>query len=165
MLITGYHGTKRHLANKIIQEGKYHISKGDKEWLGNGIYFYERFSDAYAWRRGAEEENAVLHSVIEVDDSAYIDIDTEEGKNLWLAILEGIVRNRHIELTGTAEENQCAVCRIIWDIVPEVKVLAASFAAEPSVARLLIDKRPRRREFCVRDNGPIKCTQIIDYRG
>lgn len=48
MLITGYHGTQRHLANKIIQDGKYHISKGNKEWLGNGIYFYERFSDAYA---------------------------------------------------------------------------------------------------------------------
>lgn len=107
----------------------------------------------------------MLHSVIEVDDSAYIDIDTEEGTNLWLAILESIIRNRHVKLTGTAEENQCAVCRIIWDSVPEVKVLAASFAAEPSVARLLIDKRPRRREFCVRDNGPIKCTQIIDYRG
>lgn len=164
MLLTGYHGTNQDSAHKIIQSGKYNISHGNKEWLGDGIYFYEKFSDAISWR-GTNTEKTVLHSVIEVDDDSYLDIDSEKGTILWREILDHICKNKSIILTGSSEEKQCAVCRMIWRDNPDLMVLASSFPTMRTTIMTLIDKRIRRREFCVRDNRPIRCTQIINYRG
>lgn len=163
MLITGYHGTTKKYAHNIIKEKEYHLSKGEKEWLGSGIYFYEKFSDAFCWKPQPGEEKAVLHSVIKVKNGEYLDIDSYEGEKTWNEILDVICESEDIELDGTYQENQCAACRIIWDSYPQLKVLAASFATTPSKAKVLIDKRKRRREFCVRSNESIKCTQIIAY--
>lgn len=165
MLITGYHGTTEIFAHNILAEGEYHISCGDKEWLGDGIYFYEKFSDAYGWRPESEEKRRVLHSVIEVEDRKYFDIDSQEGEKAWGEIIDYICKSENIELTDSYQENQCAVCRMLWDANPEIKVLAASFATDKSKIKVLIDKRKRRREFCVRDNSSIRCTQIIEYYG
>lgn len=164
MLITGYHGTTESCANNILAEGKYHISCSDKEWLGNGIYFYEQFSDAYNWTEKTGEIKAVLHSVIKIEGREYLDIDSPEGKNAWKGILEYICEVEKIKLTGTAQENQCVACRMLWETNPDILVLAGSFASVPSKAKVLIDARPYRREFCVRNNKPIKCTQLINYK-
>ncbi len=165
MLITGYHGTTASYAHSIILEGKFHVSNGNKEWLGNGIYFYEKFSDAYNWRPASGERKEVLHSVIEISDDEYLDIESPEGIAAWEGILTFIRSTGDVELTGTYQENQCAVCNMIWDTSPDIKVLAASFATVPMKEKLLIDTRPRRREMCVRGNEQIKCTQIVEYRG
>ncbi len=165
MLITGYHGTTSTHANNILKEGEYHLSNGDREWLGPGIYFYDEFSDAFNWSHQLDEEKVVLHSVIELSDEEYIDIDSDEGEKIWTEILDFICDSQNVKLDRTFEENQCAVCKMIWDSNPQIKVLAASFATSRSKAKVLIDKRKRRREFCVRNNEPIKCTQIIAYKG
>ena len=164
MLITGYHGTTETFAQNILKEGEYHLSCTNKEWLGNGIYFYEQFSDAYNWRPKSGEEKVVLHSVINITDDEYLDIDSPEGTHAWQSILEYICSAEHTELTGTPQENQCAACRILWDTNPGIMVLAGSFATAPAKVKVLIDKRIRRREFCVRNNKPIKSTQIIYYK-
>lgn len=165
MLITGYHGTSEMYAHSILSEGKYNISGSNTEWLGNGIYFYECFSDALNWKCKHGEVKTVLHSVIQITDDAYLDIDSPAGEKVWRDILDYICKATNIKLTGTEQEQQCAACRILWDTNPSIMVIAGSFPTEPSQARVLIDKRIRRREFCVRNNEPIKCTQIIDYRG
>ena len=156
MLITGYHGTTETYAHNILAEGEYH---------GNGIYFYEQFSDAFNWRPKSGQEKVVLHSVVKIADDEYLDIDSPEGERAWRGILEYICKVECIKLTGTPQENQCAACRMLWDSNPDIKVVAGSFATMPSQVKVLIDKRIRRREFCVRNNEPIKCTQIIDYKG
>ena len=165
MLITGYHGTTETYALKILADESFYISCSNKEWLGNGIYFYEKFSDAYAWRPASGEKKVVLHSVVSIDDNGYIDIDSPTGEKVWMEILDYICKVAHIKLTGTAQENQCAICRMIWDSDDNIMVLAASFATTRTRVQSLIDKRTRRREFCVRNNEPIKCTQIINYEG
>lgn len=165
MLITGYHGTTETYAHNILAEGEYHISCSDTEWLGDGIYFYEQFSDAFNWRPKSGEEKVVLHAVVKIADDEYLDIDSPEGERAWRGILEYICKVECIKLTGTPQENQCAACRMLWDSNPNIKVVAGSFATMPSQVKVLIDKRIRRREFCVRNNEPIKCTQIIDYKG
>lgn len=165
MLITGYHGTTETNAHNILADGEYHISRSDKEWLGDGIYFYEHFSDAFDWKPKSGEEKVVLHSVICIEEDEYLDLDSPAGEQVWRGVLEHICESHSIKLTGTAQENQCVACRILWDTCPYLKVIAGSFATEPAQVKVLIDKRFRRREFCVKNNKSIKCTQIIDYRG
>ena len=46
MLLTGYHGTTQESAKSILKEKQFKLSQSNKEWLGEGIYFYEQFSDA-----------------------------------------------------------------------------------------------------------------------
>lgn len=165
MLITGYHGTTLDCGNNIIKEGQYHLSSSKTEWLGKGVYFYVNFSDAFEWKPKSGDEKVVLHSVIRVKDDEFLDLDSDEGAVVWNRILDYICVSENIVLDGTHEENQCAVCKMIWDSNPQIKVIAASFATALSKAKVLIDRRKRRREFCVRDNESIRCTQIIAYRG
>lgn len=164
MLITGYHGTTEQYAHSILREGKFRISRANKEWLGHGIYFYEKFADAFSWKPQSGEEKAVLHSVIRIPDDAFLDLDTDEGAKAWQGILDYLCQTEKIKLTGTAQENQCAACNMLWDSNPDIMVLAGSFAAQRSKVKVLLDRRIRRREFCVRDNQSIKSTQIIAYK-
>lgn len=168
MLLTGYHGTTETSARSILEQKEFHVSHGDKEWLGSGIYFYEKFSDAFAWEPlsdGSESVlRAVLHAVVNVPDEAYLDIDSPEGEKIWMDIIDYICDTMRIRLTGTIQQKQCAVCNILWDINPELQVLEGSFGTPPSRIATLIDKRRRRREFCCRSNDSIKAIQIIDYK-
>ena len=163
-MLTGYHGTTQESAKSILKEKQFKLSQSNKEWLGEGIYFYEQFSDAYNWRNRTDKERAVLHSVIEVNDDEYLDIDSDKGGKLWREAGIYVSKDLGIEFTMSVEEAQCRMCKLIWEMVP-IKVLAASFATEKTLVKTLIDKRTRRREFCVKSNESIKCTQIINYEG
>jgi len=44
-----YHGTSIELSKKIIIENRFKPSKGDRHWLGDGVYFYEEEFYAYNW--------------------------------------------------------------------------------------------------------------------
>lgn len=44
-----FHGSEMHRADKIVEELKFTISKDDKHWLGDGIYFYFDRTLAYRW--------------------------------------------------------------------------------------------------------------------
>lgn len=160
MFLTGYHGTSLDNAKHIIDEGIFKISNHDTEWLGNGIYYYFNISDAYNWRN----TEAILHSVIKVDDEEYLDIDTPTGADIYNQMINYIsmVQNKSVNTSlDNAQKNQCAVMKMLWDAYPNIKVIAASFPSEPTKVRALLDRRPKRKEFCIRDNRLIKCTQLI----
>lgn len=66
----GYHGTTAAAAQKIAATGKLIASDGKAEWLGHGIYFWERSSDkAWDWARKnhPDEEIAVLGAIINLE--------------------------------------------------------------------------------------------------
>ncbi len=73
MYLTGYHGTNKEAADKIMERGKFLISKGDKQWLGDGIYFYPNFGDAYNWkyRDSDPEAEIIIHAIIKIEDDEY----------------------------------------------------------------------------------------------
>lgn len=158
VFLTGYHGTDLASANSIIKENRYNISSSDTEWLGSGIYFYSSITDAYNWK----ESKAILHSVIKINDDEYLDIDSEEGIKIFQDIIDFICESHCVEICGSTQKNQCAVARMIWDTYPKLKVISASFATEKTKLKTLIDKRHRRKEFCVRNNSSIKHTYLIN---
>ena len=63
-----------------------------------------------------------------------------------------------------SQENQCAAANIIWNTYSNIKVISASFATERTIVPTLIDIRPRRKEFCVRNNDCIILIQKIEKR-
>ena len=71
MYITGYHGTTKERAKKIVEENKFNISNENDEWLGKGIYFYEKYSDYLIYNENNSEE-------FKQQISNILDIMTEE---------------------------------------------------------------------------------------
>lgn len=155
MIITGYHGTSCESADNIIRTKEFKISQGNKEWLGNGIYFYVNYEDATRWTKSRQIENpAVLHCLIEVQDDEFIDFDSDEGKKIVEQLKTALV------VAGikyeSPQQNQCALMNLIWNKISKVKVLMGSFATQKSILPTLIDGRNKRKEFCVRSNEEIK---------
>lgn len=165
MFITGYHGTTEEESQKILESNYFVPSEGEDNWLGNGIYFYSNLNDAYEW----EKSEVILHTIIKINRDEFLDIDTNEGKQVFNNVLKTLYSyiSKNIE-TSTFDfsnkkiiKNQCAVMNIIWDAYDELKVVAASFAKEKTKIKTLLDVRPRRREFCVKDNDCIVLIQKI----
>lgn len=168
MFLTGYHGTTLVAAHSILEEGAYHLSTRDTEWLGSGIYFYPSFSDAYNWETidGRIPAEAILHSVIKVKNTEYLDFDSDKGHEIYQAACALIseMQGKEISANLTESQTQCAIAKIVWDIHDEIKVLAASFPTEKKKVRAIKEARKYRKEFCVRDNSYIKHTYIIERR-
>ena len=158
MLITGYHGTTEERANEILMSKKYKVSKGEKEWLGTGIYFYPDINDAYNWRSC----DTILHTIIKIEDDELLDIDTPEGQAVYNEILIYLLSLHFKDLElSSPQKNQCAVINLIWNTYEKVKVISASFATEKRKINTLIDIRKRRKEFCVKSNDNIVLIQKI----
>lgn len=157
MFITGYHGTTLEKAKKIIKEKKFYISNKNDEWLGNGIYFYEKYSDAARWESKENlRSDAVLHVIIEIDNDKYIDFDSDMGKELFARMMS-IIKSQNIDIIeNSAQQNQCSTMNYIWEKNKSLQAVFASFPTEPSIYPVMLQYRTLRREFCVRNNSFIK---------
>ncbi len=157
MFITGYHGTTKDKAKKIVEENNFIISNKKDEWLGKGIYFYEKYSDAIKWEsKDKHKSDAVLHVIVEIDDNEYIDFDSDKGKELFARMMS-IIKKQDIDIDmNSAQQNQCSTMNYIWKMVPNIQAVFASFPTEPSIYPVMLQYRTLRREFCVRDNSVIK---------
>ena len=164
MKLIGYHGTSQGQAIDILSKG-YHLSHDDDEWLGDGIYFYFKYKDAYNWKT-----DAVLRSTIKIKRSEYLDIDTKIGESIFREMVNIIYAQYGSKIdpysTGDdlVQKNQCALMRMIWDTYPKIKVISAAFPYEKTTFKTLIDKRLKRREFCVRSNEYIVSTYLYVRR-
>lgn len=164
MILTGYHGTDLTSAESIIKSRQYYLSTNDDNWLGDGIYFYFNFEDALNWRKG----KTVLHSLIKVNTDEYLDMDSDEGRALCYDI-QCFLYKEHgktvAPIGATSDDmrqkNECAVMRMIWKTNPQINVLSAAFPTEKTKFPIMLDSRPKRREFCVRNNEPIIHTYMI----
>lgn len=157
MLLTGYHGTNRVHADQITSGKMFKASSTDKEWLGTGIYFFERYEDALLWNRGSSDvyADAVMHAIIKLEDDEYLDLDLANGKLIYDAIIKNLAKSGHT-ITGDISARTCLIMNLIWDSCKRVQVLAASFPTEEQAFTTLFDYRKKRREFCVRNNKSIK---------
>lgn len=157
MFLSGYHGTSLEAAQSIMESKEFNISNGDKEWLGDGIYFYYGINDAVDWR----DTEAIIHTIIKVDPDNFLDLETDEGKRMVSKVKNLIVKKYSMKISKNIQENQCAVMRTIWAAKTDLLVMAGAFPKEEFVIKTLTDERELRREFCVRNNTPIKYIHCI----
>lgn len=90
----GHHGTSIESATNILASN-YELSKGDDEWLGDGVYFFvngissktvelaEKWAVAQSWDNEKKilkyKEYCVIQSSIQVDESEFLDLTIEDG--------------------------------------------------------------------------------------
>lgn len=164
MILTGYHGTTMANAKKIITEG-FRISSEEKNWLGDGIYFYPNFVDAYEWgpQVGRPESEAIFHVIVKIDDTQFLDINTPEGEKIVSGVINIIKLTTKKELKKEdAQRNQCAIMRLIWKLCPDIEVIIAKFPKYSKDVPMIMDLRPYRTEFCLRSNIYICHQDLIE---
>jgi hypothetical protein len=99
----GYHGTSIKAAELIVSSN-FEKSIGDKEWLGDGVYFFidglsskpqeqaKNWAIAQSWdnvnKIHTYKEYCVIKSIIEVEEDNFIDLTKEEGVELLNYIYE-----------------------------------------------------------------------------
>lgn len=80
--INGYHGTQESSCHSIYKEQRFNHSHGEDEWLGYGIYFFER-NEHYAvwWARDYKDYNpfGILKAKISVDEQQILDLSNPEN--------------------------------------------------------------------------------------
>lgn len=119
VVMEGFHGTDNAISDNIIKTGLY-PSIGDKEWLGDGAYFFingmskkpeyqaEKWAISQSWdkinKRKSYSEYAVLSSIIEIEEDFFLDLTTSEGAELLeyiqdkcLKKLKELKKANHIE--------------------------------------------------------------------
>lgn len=101
--IVGHHGTSDESA-RAITKNNFNTSKGDREWLGDGVYFFvkgissktvdlaSRWAVAEAWNRQERKYNynsiGIIESVIEVKQSEFLDLTIEDGVEILNYLIE-----------------------------------------------------------------------------
>lgn len=102
--VEGFHGTSFESAKKIILDD-FKLSYGNKEWLGDGVYFYAKgindkpsnqagnWAIAQSWnntdRKYIYRRYSVLKCQIEVEEKNFLDLTTSDG----VEILDYIIEN------------------------------------------------------------------------
>ena len=92
--LEGFHGTNYALVDKILDEGL-NPSLGDKQWLGDGCYFFikglsknpakqaEKWAQVQAWDNASKsmkyEKTAVLRANLSADEEKFLDLTTADG--------------------------------------------------------------------------------------
>jgi uncharacterized protein MJ0359 len=100
--IKGYHGTNSNNCRNILNSN-YRKSKGDKEWLGDGVYFFiEGISSesprelAKKWviaesSKRKHKDYAVIESEIKVNEEKFLDLTTKEGVKILFYFAEQFI--------------------------------------------------------------------------
>lgn len=91
---TGHHGTD-YFSAQCILSANFKLSKGDADWLGDGVYFFveglnnntqtlaTNWARCHSWdnqlRNYKHEKYGIIESKIQVKDEEFLDLTIEEG--------------------------------------------------------------------------------------
>ena len=162
--LTGYHGTLDFKAKQILKE-EFIPSDKNNEWLGFGIYFFTKYSDAKSWAQNELNKEkyknkgynpAVLKAIVNCEEELYYDLDIKENLDRMmketLDVIKGLSGRNSTKLTDA--QMRCAACN--WFAKKhKVKVYNFTFPRKyyneigfPTIVE--------QQQFCVRDHKLIK---------
>ena len=136
--IEGYHGTALENVSKILKGG-FVAERRDDHWLGQGIYFYDKFDLALWWiktklRSTYGHNCGVLKAVISAQENEILDLDTVEGVDYFFSEVDTILRREatDISLKFSSEDRTKNLCFAL-DLLKKLrqkKVLLMTFTKD-----------------------------------
>lgn len=158
----GYHGTSVRIAHTILRNPNalnWRISKGDHQWLGDGVYFFEDDPEAARWwaRSIKGFSNwAVIEVQITVEEHELLNLVLEEHRRVLEEVLHGIAKR--LEKSGNtaiAYRDAEAINLLCTKIAPQIKCVRAMFWGRPTKYNRIKLSRIRRGQIqlAVRPNG------------
>ena len=82
-----YHKSSLRNAGVSIHWQAFFVSEGDDLWLGNGIYFWERYTDA-RWWNGKYISPVILSAILRCDTDLFLDLDNRFQKKAFIDFME-----------------------------------------------------------------------------
>ncbi|WP_405103025.1 hypothetical protein [Oceanobacillus sp. FSL H7-0719] len=181
--INGFHGTSKNAASNILKGKKYTYNEREDHWLGQGIYFFKDDPDqAMSWgltQVDNGERAAVLQTVINVQSSSSLDLNTRSGihkfKELQKIILKE-AKEKGIEVNTQKDETDHNFekkfrCFILDLLPPHIKVIQNYFKLDKQPGFVLKSEIMERLniemysvQICVRDPRVIDEDTIEVYK-
>lgn len=165
--ITAYHGTLVDRATRIEATG-FNKSNKEVEWLGYGVYFFDRFDNARYWalqehtrQKGPSSSPVVLMVTICIEKNSLLDLDDPNAMYLFKSDLNEAFESMFGDGKSGAprfkneREQRCFWCNYFTRTHPNIKVIAYSFP------RIYYDKFGipsvhQNRQLCVVDDTCIR---------
>lgn len=152
---TAYHKASRKAVLEAVDCQRFHISENrdrrenDKLWLGDGIYFWQRYSDALYWRgRGYEEEYDIAVADLRSSAEQFLDLDTNTGiralADFWNQFQED-AKERETYYEFQRNKDVIAICCQVYKKFNSVLLIRYSF---PEVSN--------RPQYCATNNDAIQ---------
>ena len=163
--LTGYHGTIKEKADKIIEENHYILSNKKDEWLGKGIYFFkDRFWANYWAGRVSKNWNgqpAILKSLISCKNEEYFDLDSIDNRK---KIEESIKDFAGTESSIGAPnfENEKEMRSFYCNFYAELNNILVYSCNFPRAGFDALGFPKAQVQYCVRDNSAIKSREIVE---
>ncbi|MFW6016888.1 MAG: hypothetical protein ACOCRK_10660 [bacterium] len=165
-----YHGTDKKNVKSILQNGFYHSSKED-EWLGAGVYFFEKdIFQAINWCTRAKVKEIDNPAVIEVDikTDSLIDLTLTCHYNYLMKLSKEIHKEYRKRLRSNDLNGEKLTSKHIFNILYQIKeysvirhvfnVTNGGTVLGTKVARVQI-------QVCVRDEECISNMKEVDLNG
>lgn len=124
IIVTGYHGTSRSAADKILADG-FQSSENEWDWMGTGIYFWQDAPiRAYRWaqerlkKEGSPEPAVVVAAKIRLDE--FVDLLDQRGMKTLQDLAKGYLGQENlIELRNQRGANRldCAVFNFATNVL------------------------------------------------
>lgn len=156
-----YHGTSVDAADNILKEQHFRESRGDKEWLGTGVYFFPYRGHAEQWLKTRHiAEGTVLEVQLEYDNDQLLDLDDPDQRrimNSTLKKLETLIREKlNVSLPAEGKDRWkqwCLGCNLYRELCPRIGITAYTFPQDQTGISGFQDNQ---RQLCVSDHSIIK---------
>lgn len=163
--LTGYHGTIKENAKKIIKENHYKLSTKNDEWLGDGIYFFKDIFWANYWARMVSKnwhgQPAVLKSLISCKNEEYFDLDSVDNKKKIENSLKDFA-NTESSVGAPNFENKEEMRSFYCNFYAELNNILVYSCNFPGVGFDDLGFPKTQVQYCVRDNSAIKSIEILE---
>jgi hypothetical protein len=156
----GFHGTTRENADKILQSGKFKISRGSHQWLGDGVYFFVndmKQACDFCKRARPYQDFVILKSRIEVN--ILLDLDDVETFNMFSAFAKRIMnRTKRKGNNNSSELSNAKIINAIYKIWP-FDAVKATFRVPKRKPAPGTNIYPSQVQICVRN---LECIKSIE---
>ena len=79
-----YHKAGQENAERSLRWQSFYVSESDDLWLGNGIYFWENYTDACWWKGRNYVNPVILSALLRCRQERFLDLDNKDQRESFI---------------------------------------------------------------------------------